>query len=304
MIECPLCLSSATKIIEEVDPDELVRQYQNLSGINVKYLFGKDLNFSECTCCNLRFFDPQVTGDEKFYNSLQKFDWYYVDDKYEYEIAKKYINYGDVVLDVGCGKGRFSKYVKEANGKYLGLEFSTNAKAMANNDGVDVKNLSIQDFAKQNPESVDVVASFQVCEHVPNVKEFIEAKLNALKKGGRLIIAVPSEESYLSELSNGILNMPPHHVTRWTDQVFYYLSNKYDLQLENIIHEKIQDYHARMYLSILFQNTLLKPKLLDGTLKRRIVTKISHIFSRLMVGGLSKNMRSNGHTVIAIFRKN
>ena len=97
--------------------------------------------------------------------------------------------------------------------------------------------------------------------------------------------------------------MPPHHITRWTDKVFSFIAAKYDLQLEHIIHEKTQDYHARMYLSILFQNAILRPKLLDGTLIRKFVTKASHVFSKFLVKGLTPSMRPNGHTVLAVFRK-
>ena len=42
----------------------------------------------------------------------------------------------DVVLDVGCGKGAFSRFVNSAGGKFIGLEFSKNAKVIAEKEGI------------------------------------------------------------------------------------------------------------------------------------------------------------------------
>jgi SAM-dependent methyltransferase len=224
-------------------------------------------------------------------------------DKAEYQFAKKYINKDDIVLDVGCGKGAFAEHLKEMNAQFIGLELSTNACELARKKGLGVKNESIQDYADANPESVDVVTSFQVIEHVSCIKSFFEAKLQVLKPGGKIIITVPSEDSFLSLVTNGALNMPPHHVSRWPDNVFFYLEEHYNIKLVEIYHEPLQEIHKRFYLNTLVHNLFMKPKLIDRSLKRRVVSAFSRLLVRILEKRFTAPMLPNGHSVVAVYQK-
>ena len=135
---CPLCLNESIKELEVINRLELIKLYKNLTNIDFSYLLNQDLKYCECENCKLRFYDPLITGDEKFYNSLQKFDWYYMDEKDEYLEAKKYINSTDKVLEVGSGKGAFAKHLTSKD--YIGLDFSENAKKMAAKNGITIEN--------------------------------------------------------------------------------------------------------------------------------------------------------------------
>lgn len=302
-IECPLCASKKNTLLEIIDNKKLIKQYKSLTQVDFSYLINENLKYCECDKCRLRFFDPLITGDEAFYKSLQKFEWYYPDDKLEYQYAKDYIESGDTVLDVGSGKGAFSQYALEKSAKFIGLDFSENAKTLAQNNGVDVRLESITDFANNHPESVDVVTSFQVLEHVDNASEFIESKLKSLKVGGIMIIAVPSEESYLSSTTNGILNLPPHHVLRWPDESLRFIAGQYNLELINIFHETVQDVHKLDYLRVFVENCFLSPKLIDLGIKRRAIAKLSRLIARFLSCGFSENMRPLGHNVLAVYKK-
>ncbi|MGV2387332.1 MAG UNVERIFIED_CONTAM: hypothetical protein LVR29_00250 [Microcystis novacekii LVE1205-3] len=48
-----------------------------------------------------------ITGSENFYEKLQVFDWYYLEEKNEYDYASQFIKPSDSVLEIGCGKGSF-----------------------------------------------------------------------------------------------------------------------------------------------------------------------------------------------------
>lgn len=180
--QCPLCESKHIKIIETIDRKDLLQIYRYLMRIDLNYLVFQDLDYCECQKCKLRFFHPMITGDEKFYNVLQKFDWYYMDEKEEYLYAKNYIKPMDKVLEIGSGKGAFTKHIETKD--YIGLHFSEYAKILAAQNGREILNLSIEDYARKNPNSIDVVVSFQVIEHVTNPKSFIESSISALKRGG------------------------------------------------------------------------------------------------------------------------
>ena len=217
--------------------------------------------YNQCRKCGLKYFTPLIVGDEKFYNSFQEIDWYYMNEKEEYQYAKKFIKNNNKVLEVGCGKGAFARIVP--TNCYVGLDLSEKAKKMASKDGVKIKNESIELHAQNHKNYYDVVCSFQVLEHVSNPFSFLNSSIQTLKKGGLLIIAVPSEDSFLRHVTNGILNMPPHHISRWSDDTLNYLIKIFDLELIEIYHEKIQKIHRRYFLSTLISNIFLKPKLVD-----------------------------------------
>ncbi len=300
-INCPLCKSEKITLLEVVDKKLLINQYKKLTEVDFAYLIKADLEYCECSKCKLRFFDPLVTGDEDFYKSLQKFDWYYLDEKDEYLEAVKYISSTDKVLDVGSGKGAFSKLLPTKN--YIGLDYSKNAKFIAGKEGILIENEMIQDYADMYPSSFDVVASFQVLEHVSEPDSFLESKIKALKSGGKLIVSVPSEDSFLRYVNNGILNMPPHHVTRWSDETLRFIAEKYNLQLINIYHEKLQDIHKSWFLSTLIQSLFLENKLLDNSFSRKVILKVSNLISRFAAKKLKNKMLPSGHSVTVVYEK-
>lgn len=300
-MNCPLCKKEQIKVLEKIDNNDLISLYQKMTDIDFSYLINQDIDFCECQTCKLKFFAPLITGDEKFYNALQKYEWYYMDEKEEYHYAKKYISNEDKVLEVGSGKGAFAKHINSKN--YIGLDFSENAKKMAAENGIIIENEMIQDYAKKHQEEFDVVISFQVLEHVSNPKEFIESKLVALKKGGKLIIAVPSEDSFLKYVTNGILNLPPHHVTRWSDSTFEFIAHAYGLAIVDIYHEKVQEVHKTWYLSTLISNSIITNKLINTSIHRKVIGKFSGLFSRVLMRGLKDELLPNGHTVLVVMEK-
>lgn len=184
-MKCPLCHTSITQS-EEIDIQYLSHLYRSSFNIDISNMIACKLYFSHCPKCDFRFFFSEngeiPTGDDDFYNALNKISWYYLSEKHEYDFAKQYINDEDRVLEVGCGKGTFAKYIPQA--QYLGLEFSTDAKKMAEENGVNVQNISIQEYAKDHNSEADVVCSFQVLEHVSNPHSFIQAKIDACRGGG------------------------------------------------------------------------------------------------------------------------
>jgi 2-polyprenyl-3-methyl-5-hydroxy-6-metoxy-1,4-benzoquinol methylase len=300
-MHCPLCEGNKIEIIELIKREDLNFLLTKLVGENFSYLFSKDMKFCGCDRCKLKFFHPLVIGDELFYNSLQKLDWYYMDEKAEYIEAKKHIKKTDRVLEVGCGKAAFVKFLPTK--QYVGLDTSAEAKEMALKDGIIIENESIQNYAVKNLNKFDVVVSFQVLEHVSDPSSFIQSKVDALKVGGKLIIAVPSEDSFLKYATNSVLNMPPHHVTRWTDETLCFIADKYNLQILDIYHEKLQSVHKWWFVKSLVSNGIMEPKLISKGWGRKFTSVLSSILAKILVKGLKDEMLPNGHTVMAVYQK-
>jgi len=306
--KCPLCLSKNINILEEIKSKDVVNLYKRSLGIDVEHLFKKkSFNKAKCNKCGLIFFIPEIIGDERFYENLQKFDWYYAQDKKEFELATKYIKNNDRVLEIGCGDGNFAKKIKTE--KYLGLEFNDRAIKKARQKGINVKKESIEKFSKENNELYDVVCNFQVLEHISNPYSFLKSSIMCLKKGGIMIISVPSESSFMSLAINNILNIPPHHTTRWTDAALLNIGKMFnDIKVECIYHERVANVHKSWFFNTLGYNTI------RNIFRRKIKTidiGIIHKYLAILNIPLKKIISYNkelpdcsfGHTITVILRK-
>jgi len=307
---CPLCYSEKIYEIETVQVADLKKSYKRMIGdsISDEFVEIQSILFMHCENCDLKFFNPAITGSETFYGKLQKkFDWYYLDEKDEYDYAKKFINREDSVLEIGSGKGAFSRRIKSDN--YIGLEFSTKAIDIAAKDNISILNESIQEHAVNNSNKYDVVCAFQVLEHVADIKSFIESSINCLKQNGILIFSVPSADSFVSLAPNGILNMPPHHISWWSDKALSNITDLFGLQLIDIYHEELADIHKQWYaytIAMRAINNLLgrTQPLLDRTPKTKFLMIFAHIAGFFYKQGLDdKRISPRGHSVTAVYCK-
>lgn len=309
-VKC-LISDSIAKKIDSLPVDIVTHRYEKNFDVQVKGLFEniKTINLYHCESSDLRFYEPRIVGDEKFYRDLHKYDWYYLDEKSEYELAKNYVNSGDRVLEVGCGKGAFSKYLK--GNTYVGLELNPDAVTQARANGLDVRNTLLDAHVKDNHDGYDIICCFQVLEHVEDPKLLIDTMKLVVKEKGKIIISVPSYDSFVSLSSNNILNMPPHHLTIWSDKSLAHIANVCGLELIVIEHERLSSIHKRWYANTLAQVYLMKlfnrpiPRLLGQ--KRNfdwVLLKISSIIGYVLEKLFTDDrFLPNGHTVTAIYQK-
>lgn len=307
-LSCPLSGSFETVLIERILVKDILEIYQRQFEIDVTSEFNdkKEIGFYHSKESDLRFFYPAIAGSEVFYEMLQKLDWYYLDDKYEYACASQFIKESDSVLEIGCGKGAFAKKIKTQS--YVGLEFSQEAKRLALINGISILSESIQDHAVANSERYDVVCSFQVLEHVADVNSFITASIKCLKPGGILIYSVPSADSFISATKNNILNMPPHHVSWFSDKCLEYIGKKFDLKIVDIIHEKLADIHKEWYASSIVLESLsnllgTKFTLVERSIKYKLLSRLAQLGGWFIAKGLSDDRSLPiGHSVIVIYQ--
>ncbi len=296
-------------LLEKVKTKDLITLYHRTFNMNISSEFkGLDeIGFYHCAESDLKFFYPVVMGSEFFYEKLQEFNWYYLDEKDEFVYASEFIKESDELLEIGAGKGAFRKKVKAK--EYIGLEFSWNARDMALKDGIKVLNESIEQHAKNNEGKYDVVCSFQVLEHVNNIRSFIESSIACLKPDGLLICSVPNADSFLSSIRNGILNMPPHHVTWWTDKSLHSIAMIFGLEMVELKCEVLSDVHRNLYSSTVVSNAFnfilgRSPGLIDTSLLGRFINIVTIVLGRFYsMGIINKNVRPHGHTITAVFRK-
>lgn len=305
---CPICGDSDTTLLAEIDLADLDCLYHRQFGVPVRHLFGErnSLYLWQNRMSDFIWFDPPIPGDEVFYNALQNKPWYYADHKHEFDIAARFISSTDKILEVGSGKGNFGKYIGSPN--YVGLDFSENARQLAAANGVEVRTERLHDHVAAHPASYDIVCAFQVLEHVPDVKGFLEAMLAGLRPGGRMIIAVPSQDSYMARAHNLALNMPPHHLSRYTDTFIHRLPDYFPVSLEHAEPDPLQPVHYVDYLTQVcleaFRKRRGRPyKYIDHSLTERLFKIPAILLGRLLAPGLFAKNIPRGHTITAIYRK-
>jgi 2-polyprenyl-3-methyl-5-hydroxy-6-metoxy-1,4-benzoquinol methylase len=305
---CPLSKNSNVSIVEIIKVSDLVKIYEPFQlDISSEFRGVSEISLFYCSESDLYFFDPPVNGSEKFYEHMQKFDWYYLEDKNEYGYASRFIEESDLVLEIGCGRGAFSE--KILSKKYVGLEFSRRASELANAKGIKVINESVELHSSQNTEKYDVVCAFQVLEHIANIDSFIASSLSCLKIGGVIIFSVPSYDSFSRYVANFALDMPPHHLTRWTDKALNNLTRFFPIEVIDIIHEPLQLAHKQMYIEALLRKSLsdfLKNefKNIDSSFRDSAIRFVGKYLTNVFSDGLSDPIfLPRGISVVAIYRK-
>ncbi|HEY0057426.1 MAG TPA: class I SAM-dependent methyltransferase [Pedobacter sp.] len=307
----PLTQKDNTELIEDIKTSDLLALYRKLGFSELKELEPfESIGLYRCLDTDLRFFYPQATGEAEFYEILQQNDWYYLDNKSEYAFADSLIKEGDKVLDVGCGRGQFgSKIFSKAH--FTGLEFNDEAIKKATAAGLHVVKQSIEEHSIENEGQYDMVTSFQVLEHIGNSRDFIRASLSAVKPGGSLVVSVPSYDSLVSVQLNNTLNLPPHHMSWWSDKALENLAGLFDMELFTIHHEELDSAHKQWYSFLLIAEALKKmisfksgKKVIDRSLSLKAIHGVAKVLSPLLAKGLiDQRMTPYGHSVTAVYRK-
>jgi SAM-dependent methyltransferase len=300
MLKSPLSESKKLSVISRINSGFIIDLYKTNFQIDVSEYFRgiEELFLYKDISTDYQFFYPQIQANSQFYESLQQFDWYYMDNKWEFNVALSQIkNKWSKVLEIGCGKGAFLKLLNDNNIENVGLELNEESVNTLVADGVKVLNQSIQDFAKENEESFDAVVSFQVLEHVYEVKDFLEAAIRALKKGGIFIISVPNNDAFIKWAYPSALNIPPHHSGLWNLETLKSISSIYKLKLYSVYYEPLQSYHYDWFYDV-FKNRMLKKY---GKWVKIFFLPFRNNRYRYVLSKLDKRIK--GHSIMAIYTK-
>lgn len=246
----PLTGSNDVTLLKVIQSEQLICDWKRELQIDItEELHGcEKIYLYQCNQSGLKFFAPlDIAGSGALYEQLKKHDSLYMNDRWEHYTALKNLQDCKKVLEVGCAYGAFIKSGIEANLDITGIELNEAAAKFSQLQGLPVECTDLQIVAKLHPASLDAVCSFQVLEHVPDPKSFIDHSIQLLKPNGKLIFCVPNSESFLKYEYN-LLDMPPHHLTQWSESSFKYLEAIFPLKTEKILVEPLATYHVSAYL--------------------------------------------------------
>lgn len=143
----------------------------------------------------------------------------------EGEVIRKIIKGQKVVLDIGCGPRKTSP-------KVIGVDFVKKGERIPTLDGYSISDADIEaDVSKDLPvkdESTDAIIARHILEHMIDPITVIGNWLKKLKKGGKLIVAVPNEEWHQT------IPMNSEHVHAYTPSSLFVLLTSMGLKVEII----------------------------------------------------------------------
>ena len=294
---CPLCQRSESTVQATFEVAKLIREWIKGYGINIQQEMNGVSRFClyRCAACTLSFFKPEsIAGSPALYEALQKFDWYYRPRKWEHDMALLDMHGCLKGIEIGCGSGDFVRRVLEDKKiAFEGCEQNPGAVEAASRTGLRVHLESAKNLAQLYPGSYDVVCSFQVLEHVTQPKAFLDDASRLLRPGGRLLLGIPNAQSFMRRRFD-LLDLPPHHMTRWTDEVLTHLQRWFPLKLVHILYEPLADYHVDIYVGS--YTSSLATLGFSTLITEKIRSSIAH-FMRL--SGIRKVLR--GHTIYACY---
>lgn len=132
---------------------------------------------------------------------------------------KRYFKKGDLILEIGCGEGKISRWLSERGFKIEAIDISKEAIKMAKSKVSSVSFVCGNVFSlKRKSNFYDVIFSLQVMEHINEIEDTLKEVYRILKRDGRLIIRIPNGNSWEAKLAgkDWFHWDEPYHVHHWT----------------------------------------------------------------------------------------
>jgi ubiquinone/menaquinone biosynthesis C-methylase UbiE len=155
-----------------------------------------------------------------------------IDDKESMKVFKQKTGFtkedfkGKLVLDAGCGAGRYTRVAKLLGAKVVAVDMSESVDVARQNtlkmDNVNIIRADIN-YLPFKDNIFDCIVSIGVLHHTPNTKKAFDSLPRLLKSGGKLAIWVYSNESFGAKAFNFITSFYRLVTTRMPRQWLYKL---------------------------------------------------------------------------------
>lgn len=303
---CPICRSPA-KPVQALPSSEIRRVLAGLFGAPAPQgVADTDYRMHECSACGLVFADPMVAGDDAFYGWITGFARYHAGARWEWSVIKDQVAHNDAktMLEVGAGNGTLMEFLRDVAGlRCTGIDVSSASAAAARAKGFDVREAAFADLDKvlDADDTFDAVVMSHVLEHVDQPLAVMQTLLKRLTPGGRLMTAVPYSPMSRELTDWDIMNLPPHHLTRWNAQALRGLADTLGCRVE------LHAAKAKSPFKRAVQDTcgeVLGDK--HPSTLRRIITVLGHfgLFKSFLTRHQARervNGRPAGDSVLAVF---
>ena len=135
----------------------------------------------------------------------------YPDKLAQYLFNRFEMKKGDKLLDLGCGRGDFSKAFANQGLAAEGADIEQTKSEIIS--GINVKHFDLEKINYPYPDNhFDVIFSKSVFEHIDDPTVFLNEQKRILKPGGRIIILTPDWESQIKIFWNDYTHKRPYTV--------------------------------------------------------------------------------------------
>lgn len=217
-------------------------------------------NIVKCSKCGLVYVNPRLTKEElkETYSFAQN---YYLDlsqdsirqkeeiKRFEgyLEIVEKYRNNGRI-LEIGCALGLFLKVAQEKNWEVYGVEFSNDLAEFARKSfGLNVITGEIEE-AKFPSDFFDVVALWDVLEHMLDPLRALRHIREILRKDGYLFLTMPNIDGFVPRTTYYLLAKtfgiwehpsPPRHAYEFSGKTITNMLKSADFEVIEIRSQEV-----------------------------------------------------------------
>jgi SAM-dependent methyltransferase len=280
-------VTSAQAATHFISPWRNTTRHANLQSI-IETLWSKTTcQLIECGRCTGVFAFPFIGGNSAFYAAAyaEQNTGAYPHDRWEYGESLRLCDHpgesllkASSCLEIGAGDGAFLKRLIGAGvpqNAITALEYSNYGKTVisARYPGIDVR--SGDDLNILPDGAFSHVFMFQVMEHLSDVSSFMSQLRRLLKPNGLAFISVPNPRRIeFNELNGLVLDMPPNHVSRFSDGAVKTLSSRNGFSLQKLVDqdfswsEMVPQYLRYRYMR-LAQNSGSIPARIDKSLSGR-----------------------------------
>jgi len=253
-MKSPLTGQDDAGLLHVLSPADIAERWKQSLGNEV----GPDfraipaIEYWRCKNTGLAWYTPlEAAGGGELYAQLERLDWYYMADKWEFRAALRALPPGARVLEVGVGSGHFLQAASERGLSVSGVELNPSAAARVRARRFEVIETDLHDLATRLEQPFDAVCAFQVLEHVPDPRGLLEGMLAVLRPGGRLMLSVPNAAvmRVIDPGRRNMFDMPPHHVSHWDEDVSRALEPLLPVRLVAVHREPLAPYHVGWFVS-------------------------------------------------------
>ncbi len=216
---CPLCGGAAGAEETLSDPDIRRRLGRVFGAPPPPEVEIGDYRLCRCQACDLVFADPMAAGSDSFYTWITGFERYHSGARWEWRKIKQLTGGAapQSVLELGCGKGDLLKILSASSTEVFGLDIAEASVAKARARGLAAEVGSHEDIGDRfgAGRRYDAIILSHVLEHIADPRGLMADLKAWLTPEGRIFVAVPYSPMSLEILHNNIMNLPPHHMSRW-----------------------------------------------------------------------------------------
>ncbi len=189
------------------------------------------INYDECDECETFFVNPRPSASvlEWFYSGSPNYK-YWNDIIFPasesvrrgkifvprvdrlLELCKKYSVKTGAILEIGAGFGTFCEEIKSRNvfTRVVAVEPTPNLAETCRQRGLDVLEQPVEKIRLDPKSLFDVVASFEVIEHLFSPVDFVKHMIRMLNPGGLLILTCPNGKGFDVETLGALSDTVDH----------------------------------------------------------------------------------------------